>query len=75
MDTLMEILGEMRPDINFAEETQLVTEGLFDSVDIISLVASISDEFDVKIKPAHLVPENFNSAEAIWNLIQELQED
>jgi len=74
MDKLLEILTEMRPDIDFENEKQLVTGGLLDSVDIISLVASIADEFDVKVKPAHLIPENFDSAEAIWALIEELDD-
>ena len=75
MDQLFEILEELRPDIDFKEEKELVTGGLLDSVDIISLVASLSDEFDVKIKPAHLIPENFDSAEAIWALIEKLEEE
>ena len=75
MTELLEILTELRPDVDFENEDQLVTGGILDSFDIISLVAKIDEEFDVKIKPAHLLPDNFNSAEAIMALIEKLQED
>ncbi len=58
MEQLMEILEGIRPDIDFANEKSLVTDRLLESFDIINLVSEIDDEFDVKIKPADLVPEN-----------------
>lgn len=75
MNELMEILEGMRPDIDFANETKLVTDRLLESFDIISLVTEIGDEFDVKVKPSDLVPENFDSVEAIWAMIERLQDD
>ena len=75
MEQLMEILEGIRPDIDFANEKSLVTDRLLESFDIINLVSEIDDEFDVKIKPADLVPENFDSAEAMWALIQRLQDE
>ena len=75
MEQLMEILEGIRPDIDFANEKSLVTDRLLESFDIINLVSEIDDEFDVKIKPADLVPENFDSVEAMWELIQRLQDE
>ena len=75
MEQLMEILEGLRHDIDFANEKSLVTDRLLESFDIINLVSEIDDEFDVKIKPADLVPENFDSAEAMWELIQRLQDE
>ncbi|MBP3538944.1 MAG: acyl carrier protein [Oscillospiraceae bacterium] len=75
MDELMRILGELRPDVDFENEKSLVTGGVLDSFDIVSLVAEISDNFDVEIKPNHLVPENFNSAEAMMALIEKLEDE
>ena len=75
MEQLTEILEGLRPDIDFANEKSLVTDRLLESFDIINLVSEIDDEFDVKIKPADLVPENFDSAEAMWELIQRLQDE
>ena len=71
----MAILEELRPDVDFANEKSLVTGGVFDSFDIISLVSQLNDEFDITIKPANLLPENFNSAEAILSLIEKLQDE
>ena len=75
MDELMEILEELRPDVDFTTEKSLVTDGILDSFDIISLVSALNDEFDITIRPANLVPENFNSAEAMYELIEELQDE
>ena len=74
MEELMEILEGLRPDIDFENETKLVTDRLLESFDIISLVGEIDDAFDVKVKPADLVPENFDSINAMWELIERLQD-
>ncbi len=75
MDELMELLEGIRPDIDFEKEKALVTDRLLESFDIINLVSEINDEFDVKIKPADLVPENFDSVEAMWEMIERLQDE
>ena len=75
MDELMQILQELRPDVDFEKETALVTNGVLDSFDIVALVGELNDAFDIEIKPNNLVPENFNSAKAMWNLIEQLQDE
>ena len=75
MEELLEILEELRPDVDFASEKALVTGNILDSFDIISLVGKLNDEFDITIRPANLVPENFDSAEAMLALIEKLQEE
>ena len=75
MEELLEILSDLRPDVDFENETKLVTDGILDSFDIISLVSTLNDEFDITIRPANLVPENFNSAKAMLELIEELQDE
>lgn len=75
MEELMEVLEGLRPDVDFATETGLIANGVLDSFDIVSLVTELNDTFDIEIKPNNLVPENFNSAEAMWNLIQQLQDE
>ena len=75
MEDLMELLEGIRPDIDFEKEKALVTDRLLESFDIINLVSEINDEFDVKIKPADLVPENFDSVEAVWEMIERLQDE
>ena len=75
MEELMEILEELRPDVDFESEKSLVTDGILNSFDIISLVTKLNDEFDITIRPAHLKPENFNSAESMLALIEKLQDE
>jgi acyl carrier protein len=75
MDELMKILEELRPDVDFEAETGLVSDGILDSFDIVSLVAQLNETFDIEIGPVNLVPENFNSAEVIWTLVEQLQDE
>lgn len=75
MEELMEILSELRPDVDFENETALITDGVLDSFDIVALVGELNDAFDIEIKPNNLVPDNFNSAQAMLKLINELQDE
>jgi len=75
MDELMELLEELRPDVDFANEEGLVTNNILESFDIVSLVTELNDHYDIEIKPHHLVPKNFDSAEAILALVNELQDE
>lgn len=75
MEELMEILEELRPDVDFENETGLIANGILDSFDIVSLVTELNDAFDIEIKPNDLVPENFNSANAMLELIERLKDE
>ena len=75
MDELIEILQEIHPDVDYETATDLVDGKILDSFDIISLVSEIADRFDVVISAEHMIPENFNSAKALWNLISKLEDD
>ncbi len=75
MDELLQILEDMRPDVDFSSEKELVTGGIIDSFDVVALVGELADNFDIEIGPEYLVPENFDSAEAMWDMIQRIQED
>ncbi len=74
MEELMEILEELRPDVDFGKETGLIAEGILDSFDIVSLVGELNEAFDIEIRPSDLIPENFNSAAAILALVEKLQD-
>ena len=75
MEELMEILEELRPDVDFENETALITDGVLDSFDIVALVGELNDAFDIEIKPNNLVPDNFNLAKAMMALIEQLQDE
>lgn len=71
-EQLMEILKDLRPEVDFESETALITDGILDSFDIVSLVAQINSEFDITIGVEELEPENFDSVDAMLALITEL---
>ena len=75
MDKLLKILNQMKPEVDFTQEKNLIDNEILDSFDIVSLVAALEDEFDVEITAANILPENFNSAEAILNMIEKLENE
>ncbi len=75
MEELLEILGDLHPEVDFTTEKGLVTGGILDSFDIVSLISEINEEFDVTIGAAELTPENFDSAEIIYALIKAKLDD
>jgi acyl carrier protein len=74
-EELMEILEDTRPELDFENETALIDDQLLDSFDIISIVSEINDTFDISINVNDLLPEKFNSVDAILALIKKLQEE
>ncbi len=72
MDKLKEVLSACCPNIDFENEKGLVSKKVIDSVDLVTLVSDIEDEFDITIPMEELVPENFDSLEAIWEMVQRL---
>ena len=72
MEKLLELLHSIRPDVDFENEKELIDDGVLDSFDVVSIISEIEDVFGVQIRITELDPENFNSVENIWKLIQEL---
>lgn len=75
MDTLLEILNELHPDVDFETCDTLIDDEILDSFDIVSLIAEISNQLDVTISAKDIIPENFNSAQALWELIERLEDE
>lgn len=75
MEELIDLLKGIKPDIDFETEDNLIGDELLDSFDIISIVSAIDEEFDVKITAKDIIPENFNSIEALYALIEKLEEE
>ena len=74
MEKLLEILKSIHPDVDFSAEQDLIGDGVLDSLDIVTLITEINSEFDVSIPAEEILPENFSSAEAIFALIERLDE-
>ena len=75
MEQLLNILKQMHPDVDFEAEQDLIEDEILDSLDIVTLITEINSTFDVSIPAEEIMPENFNSAEAIYALISRLEEE
>ncbi|HIT34706.1 MAG TPA: acyl carrier protein [Candidatus Faecousia intestinigallinarum] len=75
MEALLNILQELHPEVDFAAADHLIDDKILDSFDIVTLVAEIDAEYDVAIPAEELLPENFNSAKALYALIEKLQDE
>ena len=75
MEELMDILQEFEPGVDFEHCTDLIDGKILNSLEILSLVAEIEDVFYITIPTVEIVPDNFNSAQAMWNMICRLQEE
>lgn len=73
-EQIIEILTDINPDIDYENETALIDGGLLDSFDIVTLVGELNDAFDITITVVDLVPENFNSADAMAALVLRLRD-
>ena len=75
MNEIIDILTELHDDVDFSTETGLVENGILNSLDIVAIITEINDRMDVRIPAEEILPENFDSAEALWALVQRLDED
>jgi acyl carrier protein len=73
MEELLEVLAEVKPDVDFAHETKLIDDSILDSFDIVQIVMKLNDTFDIEIGAEDIIPANFNSAQALWAMVQKLQ--
>ena len=75
MEKLLDILGQIRSDIDYESEKALVDDGILDSFDIVSIVSELSMEYDIDISIDDMTAENFNSAEAMLEMISRIQDE
>ena len=73
MDKLLEVLEEIRPDVDFKNNKKLIDDGVLDSLNILEIVSELCDTLDIEILTADIIPSNFNSAEAMLAMIERLK--
>ncbi|MBS7406641.1 MAG: acyl carrier protein [Coriobacteriales bacterium] len=73
MNRLLELLKDVNEDVDFTTQTAIIDDEVIDSLDLTGLIADIEDTFDIEIGMNDIVPENFNTVDAMWAMIQRLQ--
>ena len=74
-DRLIEILEDIQPEVDFRNCTTLIDDHYLDSLSIISLVAELEDEYDITIPTVEIIPDNFNSAQALYAMVKRIMEE
>ncbi|MCR5041207.1 MAG: acyl carrier protein [Clostridia bacterium] len=74
-EKIIEILEGIHDGVDYASATDLIDSGLLDSFDVVSLIGELQEEFDIQITINDMVPENFNSVDAIAALIKRIEDD
>ncbi len=75
MDEIKEILRSILPDVDLDKETALFEDGILNSMDVVELISRLSDTFEIELGPRDLIPENFNSVEAMWRMVQSILDE
>ena len=75
MEEFLAQLKKIKKGVDFENETELFDEGYLDSFDVIRIISMMDKEYDITVPPSHIVPENFNSAQAMWDLMQKLENE
>jgi acyl carrier protein len=73
VERLIEILQNIRPDVDFINEKSLMDGGFLDSFDIVSIISELDNEYGINVRVTELTPENFNSAESIMKMVERLK--
>lgn len=70
MDRLLAILHVIRPEHDFVESQDFISDGLLDSFDIVTLVAELEQRFRISIDGEDVIPKNFKNLEALERFVQ-----
>lgn len=73
MEKIIEILEDIKPDVDYSVCTTLIDDGILDSFAILSIVGELQEEFGISLTPVDINPDNFNSAKALWEMVQRLK--
>lgn len=68
---MLEILTSVCPGVDFEQETALVDDEILESLDLVTIVSEMMDVFDIELNVEDLLPENFNSLDAMVQLVEE----
>lgn len=75
MEEFLKLLKKIKPNVDFTKEQALVDDGLLESLDIISIISEVAEVYGVLIPSDEIIPDNFNSAEAMYEMIEDFKEN
>ena len=75
MEKKIEILNDIKPNVDYSNEKKLVDDEILDSFEVVAIIGELSEAFGIEITVDEMVPENFNSAEAMETLVKRLLEE
>ena len=75
MDELLELLEYIKEDVDFEHCDTLIDDHIIDSFDILQIISTLNDHYDISIPASEIVPENFNSAKALYAMVERLMEE
>lgn len=75
MERLMEILKKVLPNVDFTTDADLVDDGIIDSLDVVAIISELTAEYDIEITSDDIEPDNFNSVQAMLEMIERLEEE
>ena len=73
MNELLKILNEVKPNIDFEKEKNIIDDEIIGSFDIITIIAMINEKFNIEFPVEELTPENFQTVEILYNTIKRIQ--
>ena len=74
-EKILEILKSVRDDVDFENEKALIDDEILESFDVIQIVTTFMDEFNIFIDADDIEPENLNSFEAICDFVKKKMEE
>ena len=75
MEEFLSLLHEVKEDVDFENCTTLIDDGILDSFDILQIITTLNDNYDIEIPASEIVPANFNSAQTLLKMVERLKEE
>lgn len=70
MKALAEVLREIRPESDFAASRDFLIDGMLDSFDMITLVATLDQNYGISIEGVDILPQHFRNLDTLAALLQ-----
>jgi acyl carrier protein len=74
MEIVINLLKRLHPEIDAANAYGLVDDGILTSLDVVTLIMELNEAFEISIPVEEILPTNFNSAEAMYALVERMQD-